>query len=251
MRHFSNLIVAAVLTTSLWACGGSGTSPGNGQDSTAAFTPAKPAGSVQVSFVHDSDPPQVKIHFALGEKTIDKSFELPLAEDMDAEDLYRTVWDKPNSCYIGVLKNNRGTRYYHASEGDDGALKIFQVGTPPAAVWHYAEGELGLGKATNKSKLTDHYKKNVTSGKIIADFIVRLEPASSKDSVQLYTEFGGVHETKTLAVPGGYVPKIQPTEEPDHCVFGLQRDDGFDPVLDIKVDGGKLAIKELGKSITN
>lgn len=248
MQHFSKVILVTAISTSLWACGGAGTQSGSSQDSTAAaFTPAKPAGTVQVTFEQDTDTPKVKIHFAIADKTIDKSFELPLAQDMDSEDLYRTVWDQPTSCYIGVLKNNRGTRYYHASQGEDGGLKIFQVGTPPEAVWHYAEGELGLGKATNKSKLTDHYKKNVTSGKIIADFIVRLEPAGSKDSVQLYTEFGGLNERKTLQVPGGYAPKIQPTADPEHCIFGLQRDDGFDPVLDIKVENAKLILKELGR----
>jgi len=247
MQYLRTAVFSTIIALSLGACQ-SGTPSANEQDAAAGFTPAKPDGAVQVSFTHEDDTTQVKIRFAIGGKEKEKSFEVPLAKDVDSADLYRTVWDKPNSAYIGVLKQSRVTRYFHASVGDDGELKIFHVGTPPEAIWHYAEGELGLGKTTVKAKteLTDNYQHNLNSGTIIADFIVRLEPAAgSKDSVQLYTEYGGANKTLTIAVPKGYTPKIQLTDKPSHCIMGLMRDDGFDGVYDIKVEGGHLNVTSL------
>jgi hypothetical protein len=245
MQHLKKAVFAVIIAFSLAACQ-SGGKQENEKDAAAQFTPAKPDGSVQVSFTHEDDTSQVKILFSLGGKTTERSFDLPLASDVEGEDLYRTVWDKPNSCYVGVLKQNRGTRYYHASQGEDGELKIFQVGTPPEEVWQYAEKTLGLGKVTVKAKaeLVDDYKRTLTSGTIVADFIVRLEPAGN-DSIQLYTEFGGASKKETIAVPQGYVPKIQLTDKPNHCIFGLLRDDGFDGVYDIEVEGGHLRVTAL------
>jgi len=246
MQYFKEAVLAVAIALGMAACQ-SGTKPAAEQEAGTQLTPAEPAGTIQVSFTHENDTQQVKIHFTIGNQAIEKSFDLPLAKDVDREDLYRTVWDKPNSCYIGVLKQNRSTRYYHASQKEDGDLQIFQVGTPPAAVWHYAEDKLGLGKVSAKKELTDSYQRNLQSGNIIADFIVRLEPASGEDSVQLYTEFGGVNRKQTLAVPKGYVPMIQLTGEADHCIFGLRRDDGFHAVLDIKVRNGNLQLTEVGR----
>lgn len=245
MQHFKEAVFAVIVALTLAACQ-SGGKQENDKEAAGQFTPATPEGSIQVSFTHEDDTSQVKILFTLGGKTEEKSFDLPLASDVEGEDLYRTVWDKPNSCYIGVLKQNRGTRYYHASQKEDGDLTIFQVGTPPEEVWHYAEKTLGLGKVTvsTKAELTDNYKRTLTSGTIVADLIVRLEPAGG-DSVQLYTEFGGASKKETIAVPEGYVPKIQLTDKPSHCVFGLLRDDGFDGVYDITVEGGHLRVTAL------
>lgn len=216
-------------------------------DTTAAgqLVPAKPAGAIQVSFAQEKDTQQVKIRFSLNNQEKESSFDLPLAKDVPEADLYRTAWDKPNSCYIGVLKADRGTRYYHASLSESGNLQINQVGTPPRAVWTYVEDVLGLGKVHAPAKVTDSYKHNLQSGKIIADFIVRLEPASRADSIALYAEFGGASKKQSLPVPQGYKPVIQLTDQPDHCVFGIMQDQQFDAIIDIKVQNGRLQLTKL------
>ena len=248
MQRISTIVWAVALCC-LFACqgqpGNSGRQPSG--DTAAQLQPAKPAGAVQVSFTQEDDTSQVKIRFTLNGREKERSFDLPLAKDAEDADLYRTVWDKPNSCYIGVLKEDRGTRYYHASE-ENGELKILQVGTPPRAVWQYAEGELGLGKIHTGTGLTDNYKRNFQSGRIIADFIVRLSPG--KDSVQLYTEFGGASRTQSFPVPAGQQPVIQLTGNEDHCLFGFRQGDSFDAVIDIRVDKGRLQLTNL-KRITN
>jgi hypothetical protein len=246
MQNFRSAVFAAIIALSVGACQ-SGTKQDTEQNPAAGFKPATPEGTIQVSFTHENDTPQVKIHFTVGDKAKEKSFDLPLARDVDQEELFRTVWDKPNSCYVGVLKQNRTTRYYHASQGADGELKIFHVGTPPDTIWHYAEDVLGLGKVTARPdvQLTDSYRRNINSGTIIADFIVKLEPVAGTDSVQLYTEYGGANNRQSVPVPDGYVPKIQLTSRQDHCIVGLLKGDKFDGVIDVKVEGGHLKITEL------
>lgn len=68
----------------------------------AAFKPAEPEGKLSVSFPV-SDTTEIKLVFEIGGKTKEKKFELPLAKEVPEKDLFRLVWDKPNSCYIGVL----------------------------------------------------------------------------------------------------------------------------------------------------
>lgn len=239
------LIIAGIVL--LAACQSSTKQEQQQEDSAAAaLTPAKPAGQVQVAIAFDKDTQRVKIRFALDTLLKEKTFEAPLAKDVDTADLYRVVWDKPNSCYIGVLKKDHSTRYYHASRSEDGReLKINHVGTPPEAVWHYAEQTLGLGKIKTAAPLTEHYKQNFQSGRIIADFIVNIRPASTPDSIQLYSEFGGGRKTQVIPVPQGYKPGIRSTGRPDHCVFGLVKDGAFEGVMDIRVENGHLQITEL------
>jgi hypothetical protein len=243
MQYFKVALFAATMAFGLGACQ-SGSKPAE-QDAAAAFKPAQPEGTITVAFTHENDTSQVKINFTVGDKVKEKSFEVPLARDVEPEELYRTVWDKPNSCYIGVLKQNRTTRYYHASQGADGDLKIFHVGTPPDTIWRYAEEVLGLGKVTAKPdvQLTDNYQKTVNSGTIIADFIVRLEPGP--DSTRLYTEYGGANKRQAIPVPEGYVPKIQLTSRPGRCLVGVLKGDKFEELLEVKVEGGHLHISEL------
>jgi len=243
MQHLRNAVSAAFLAVSLWAC----QSGQQQQDKEQGFKPATPAGTVDVSFTHEDDTSQVKIKFAIDGKTKEKSFDMPLAKDVDTVDLFRLVWDKPNSCYVGVLKQSHGTRYFHASVGNDGELKIFQIGSPSDTIWHYAEDTLGLGKITSKRALLDTYARNVQSGDILADLIVRIEPATTTDSVQLYTEYAGARKRQSFAVPAGYEPKIQVTDKTEHCIFGLQKGDAFSGVLDITVSGGHLQLKEVGR----
>lgn len=244
MKVWSLLVFATIF----FACNESGEQE-KGKDSNISavsfFQPATPAGKISISFPK-SDTSQIKILFEIDGKTKEKTFDLPLAKDVAEEDLFRTVWDKPNSCYIGVLKENRrSTRYYHASvDGTD--LKINQVGTPPAEIWQYAENELGLGKINQDLKVTDSYKKNIQSGKIIADFIVKLEPASTKDSIRMYVEFGGAHRTISQVVPAGYTAGlIARPSSPEKCLLVLQQDKQFTNVVEISVDKGHLQIAKL------
>ncbi len=212
-----------------------------------AFQPAKAAGKVTVSFPV-TDTTEIKILFELDGKTKEKSFELPLAKDLEEKDLYRLVWDKPNSCYIGVLKQKNGTRYYHASVDDRGYLQINHVGTPPAGVWQFAENKMGLGKVTvsTKNKLEDSYKKSVQSGRIIADFIVRVIPLERKDSVHVYAEFGGANRTFSQPVPEGFKPGLLVSaDNPAQCSFVLEHDGKLTPIAEIAVEGGHLQINNL------
>jgi hypothetical protein len=212
-----------------------------------AFEPAKPAGKVTVSFPV-TDTTEIKILFELDGQKKEKSFELPLAKDVDEKDLYRLVWDKPNSCYIGVLKQKNGTRYYHASLDDKGFVQINHVGTPPAGVWQYAENKMGLGKVSvsAKNKLEDIYKKNLQSGRIIADFIVRIVPLERKDSVHVYAEFGGANRTFSQPVPEGFKPGILISEgKPSQCFFALEKNGKLTSVTEITVEDGHLQINNL------
>jgi hypothetical protein len=238
MKNWSFLF----LLTFFFACNESGKQTAATEGS-AELTPATPAGKINVSFP-EGDTGLVKIVFELDGKTKEKTFELPLADDAQDKDLYRTVWDKPNSCYIGVLKKKHSTRYYHAStDGKD--LSINHVGTPPEAVWHYAEQTLGLGKVELTVKVQDSYKKNLQSGKIIADFIVKTEPASSTDSVRLYSEFGGANKRMSIAVPEGYRSGIiEVTGHPEQVYLVFVKGNKFKNAVDISVKDGHLQINK-------
>lgn len=242
MKNWSFLF----LLTFFFACNESGKQPEQDTETSAAdgFTPATPAGKIAVSFP-EGDTGQVKIVFEIGGQTKEKVFELPLADDAQEADLYRAVWDKPNSCYVGVLKQKHATRYYHASQ-DGNTLSINQVGTPPAAVWQYAEQKLGLGKVELKVEVKDSYTKNLQSGKIIADFIVRTEAAESTDSVRLYSEFGGANKTLSVLVPEGYrAGIISSTGRPDQCFLIFVKGNKFKNAVDVSVKDGHLQITKL------
>jgi hypothetical protein len=212
-----------------------------------AFQPVQPAGKLSVSFPV-TDTTEIKIVFELDGKTKEKSFRLPLAKDVQEKDLYRLVWDKPNSCYVGVLKQTRDTRYYHASVDEKGYLQINHVGTPPAGVWQYAENKLGLGKisASTTTQIEDTYTQNLQSGSIIADFIVKIVPLSSKDSVHIYAEFGGVNRTLSQAVPAGAkAGLLLPKGRHEQCFVVLEQDGKLTNIYEIKVERGHLQINTL------
>jgi len=222
--------------------------PNDNTSAGEAFAPVAAAGKVSVSFPV-TDTTEIKILFELDGKTKEKSFELPLATDVSEKDLYRVVWDKPNSAYIGVLKQKHDTRYYHASVDEKGYLQINHVGTPPAGVWQYAENKMGLGKVTvsESVKLDDSYTKNLQSGKIIADFIVKVIPlASTKDTVHIYAEFGGGNKTMSLPVPAGYKAGVfVPKDKLGQCFVALEKDGKLTNSIEIKVEQGHLQINTL------
>lgn len=242
MKNWSFLL----LITLFFACNESGkTSEGTEKSAADGFTPATPEGKVTVSFP-TADTGQVTIAFELGGQTKEKTFDLPLADDAKESDLYRTVWDKPNSAYIGVLMKKRNTRYYHASlDGTD--LKINQVGTPPAAVWQYAEQKQGLGKIDLTTTVTQNYRRNITSGKIIADLVVKIQPAiTTSDSVYVYAEFGGANRLLHLALPDGFRGGIISNKEhPDQCEVVFVKGSKFKNVADVSVKDGHLQITNL------
>lgn len=239
------------MATVLFACNSGNHQGSGGQDSTAenTFVPATPAGKINVSFREaGEDTTFINIRFEVGAQSKEKEFDLPLATDVAKEDRYRLVWDKPNSCYVGVLKKDRGTRYYHASE-DNGDLKINQVGTPPASVWQYAEGKLGLGKITAMGvKMTDHYEKKLESGKLIENFIVKTVPASTADSIRVYAEYGGANRTLSVAVPKGNTTGIvYSVAKPEQCYLTLVSNGQMTNAVDISVNEGHLQMTQLLK----
>jgi hypothetical protein len=233
-------------TTLLFACNGSGTKSGAKEaDSVAAFQPATPSGKVDVSFTDDADTSRVNIRFEVEGQTKEKAFELPLARDVAQQDLYRTVWDKPNSVYIGVLKSDHSTRYYHASV-DNGDLKINHVGTPPAEIWHYAEDKEGLGTVTLEMKPVDNYTQSITSGKIIADLIVKKLPTNSPDSVKMYAEFAGANKTITLPVPPeASTGVVHSNNHPDQAFLVQVLNKRYRNLVEIKVEEGHLQVNVL------
>ncbi|SFE11515.1 hypothetical protein SAMN05518672_104541 [Chitinophaga sp. CF118] len=243
MKNWSFLL----LITIFFACNESGKKPDGSADGAAGdnFTPATPGGKVAVSFP-TGDTGRVTIAFEMNGQSKEKTFDLPLADDAKAADLYRTVWDKPNSCYIGVLMKKRNTRYYHASvDGSD--LKINQVGTPPAAVWQYAEQKEGLGKLDLTTTVTKNYRRNITSGNIIADFIVKIQPAiTTTDSVYVYAEFGGANKTLRLPVPDGYSGGIiSAKEHPENCTVIFAKGSIIKNIADVSVKDGHLQITNM------
>lgn len=255
MRNLYKGIFIATLISAA-ACNQQARKPGNvnGNTKNTAFAPATPAGEINVAISGlGNEQQQVRIRFRIHGRTAEKTFELPLMKGLPAEELYRIVWDAPNSCYVGVVKANSGTRYYHASVGEDSTLKILQSGTPPMAVWQYAENKLKLGSPKPvvliNAATTTAYKKNIQSGKIIADFIINVQPAASPDSVKVYTEFGGARNTRVFAVPAGYKPMVQMTDSQDHCFFVMKNEERTSVVMDIQVKNGRLKLKELNQFI--
>jgi hypothetical protein len=245
MKNWSFVLLISIF----FACNESGKTPEQGTEKSAAdgFTPATPEGKINVSFPGTGDTGQVTISFELAGQTKEKTFDLPLADDAKESDLYRTVWDKPNSAYIGVLMKRRETRYYHASiEGTD--LKINQVGTPPAAVWQYAEQKAGLGKIDLTTTVTQNYRREITSGKIIAELIVKIQPAitTTTDSVYVYAEFGGASKTLRLALPedfrGGIISN---KEHPEQVSVIFAKGSKFKSVAEVSVKDGHLQITNL------
>jgi hypothetical protein len=245
MKSIWSFILPA--TVLLYACGGNGTKAGGDQQGadTASFQPATPAGKIAVAFPADADTTRISIHFEADGQSSDKTFELPLARDVAEQDLYRAVWDKPNSVYIGVLKSDHSTRYYHASV-DNGTAKINQVGTPPEAIWHYAEGKAGLGTISLDMKATDSYEQQLQSGTIIADLIVKKLPVSSPDSVKVYAEYGGANRTIAMVVPAEATTGIVHSPSHPEQVFLVQiMNKKYTNLVEIKVENGHLKINSL------
>ncbi|WP_160717957.1 hypothetical protein [Chitinophaga solisilvae] len=247
MQHFRVWLALAAI--GFTACNqGTNNKNANAADTATALQPATPAGSVAVVISgKEKDTQEITIKFQIKELKKEKTFEQVVLKDAAESELYKVLWDEPNSCYIGVLKPNHAVRYYHASQsGDD--LKILWATAPPERIWKYMENTMGLGKVSAAGDLKKSYRKNFQSGKIIADFIAEIKPdATTKDSVELYVEFGGVRKSMFVPVPAGYQPTIQETANQDHIYFSLVKDGKVEPFIDMKVEDGRLQVQTLKK----
>ncbi|HEY9258070.1 hypothetical protein [Chitinophaga sp.] len=244
MQHFR--IGLAIAIAVLSACN-SGNQNANGNAAKdAAVHPATPAGTIAVTITdRDKDTGQVTIKFKINGQEKEKTFEQTLLTNASDADLYKVLWDAPNSCYVGVMKANHQPRYYHASVSDKNDLKILWFASPDQRIWSYMEDTMGLGKVTVGSDLVQKYKKNFQSGKILADFIAEIRPATSPDTVELYVEFGGFTKSMMVPVPKGSKAVIQPTAAQDHVYFAFAADNKAEPVIDLHVENGRLQLKTL------
>lgn len=237
----------AIAIAVLSACN-SGNQNANGNASTdAAVHPATPAGTIAVTIKdRDKDTAQVTIKFTLNGQEKEKTFEQTLLSNASDADLYKVLWDAPNSCYVGVMKANHQPRYYHASVSDKNDLKILWFASPDKRIWGYMEDSMGLGKVSvSGGEMVQKYSKNFQSGKILADFIAEIKPDASADSVELYVEYGGVRKSMFMPVPKGSKAVIQPTGADDHVLFSFVADGKAEPVIDLHVENGRLQIRTL------
>lgn len=238
------LIFTCTIAAALAACN-SGSK--DKSKSGSGITPAKPAGDIKVTISNmDKDTATVQFNFNIDTIQYEKVFpDVPLVKGFPDTAIYRVLWDEPNSVWIGFIKADRDTRYYHGQQ-DGPILKINWVPSPPARIYEYMERELGLGDAIRQQPLVDKYKKNIKSGDIIDDFIVELRP--EKDKTNVYAEFGGVVRTLELPMVKDGKPYIQVYEE-DNCFVGVQVSGELVEVFQIKVVKGRLGTKQLKTEI--
>lgn len=214
MQHFR--IGLALALAILSACNSGTNKEAATGESASVVKPATPEGTISVTFSDkEKDTSLINIKIQLKEGTKEKSFEQAILKDVPESDLYKVLWNEPNSCYIGVMKPNHQPRYYHAFVDSKKDVKILWAATPPQPIWEYMEGTLGLGKVTAGSEMLQQYKKSFQSGNILADFIVEIKPDASPDSLELYVEFGGLRKSMFMPVPSGSKGVIQPTGQDD------------------------------------
>lgn len=209
------------------------------------ITPAKPAGTVNIALEHrDKDTSVVNFTFTIDTIRYEKTFkDLPLVKGFADTSIYRILWDAPNSVWIGFVKADRDTRYYHGSQ-DGRLLKILWVPSPPAKIYNYMEKTMGLGDVIRSQPRTLKYKKNFQSGQIISDFIVEIQPANTPKEVNIYIEFGGVTRVLTMPVPDGAKPYVQAYAQ-DHVYAGLEIDGELEEIYEVKVVEGRIGARQL------
>lgn len=239
-------LIPAIFLFALCACGGSGDDKSKKyHEGEAPVTRAKPAGTLQVKIDdREKDTSKVTFYWNIDSLKYEKSFtDLPLMQNLTDTSLYKVLWDAPNSVWIGFIKPNRDTRYYHGTQ-DGRSLRILWVPSPPQRIYQYMEKDMGLGDAINNYEKVTSYKKNITSGKIIAEFIVDIRDATP-DNVKVYMEFGGIRRDIDLPTPKGTKPYIMAVAD-DHCVVGLEMEDGeTEDIYQIKVVNGRIGYKQM------
>ena len=242
MKKFLFLCATAAALT---ACSNNESKKKDSKANADVVTPATPAGTFSVTFSErEKDTSTVHFSFTVDSLQYERSYnDVPLMKGLEDTSLYRILWDAPNSVWIGFIKANRETRYYHGSQ-DGRSLKILWVPTPPAKIYEYMEKEMGLGDVIRNQPRVFKYKKNFQSGNIIADFIVEIQPGNSPDEANVYIEFGGVTRVLTMPVPEGAKPYVQAYAQ-DHCFAGLEIDGELEEYFEIKVVNGRIGARQL------
>lgn len=218
-------------------------------DEEAALQPAKPAGTMQVTILdRDKDTSSVTFSFSVDTLRYERTYkDLPLVKGFPDTAVYRVFWDQPNSVWIGFIKPNRDTRYYHASQ-DGRQLKVLWVPSPPKKIYTYMEKKLGLGDVIRQQPRVSRYQKNIQSGTIIDDFTVWLKPGASKTDANVFMKFGGIDRTLPMVVPEGAKPYIQPYGD-DHVIVGVELNGELEEYYEIKVVNGRIGYKQLQTAI--
>jgi len=242
MKHLAWLLMVVVVSFSM-ACNSSSKSNQKGED-TLKFKPATPAGTVAVAITGmDEDEQKVHIKFSLNGKDKEETFDLKVAQGYNEAELYSVLWDKPNSAYIALLKENKQTRYYHAFE-KDGIMRILHHNSPPKEIWTYVEEVKGFGQPNKNASFVTGYSKEIQSGSIISDFKVFTMKTNVDDSIMVHYSFGGADLNKGTIVPPGAVPTIR-VDKDDRVMFGFKAGEQFMEVLDIWVKDGRLGAKQI------
>lgn len=241
------LLAVCTLAATMMACNSS-TDKEKGKDSTAVdntVQEAKPAGTINVAFSKkDKDTSTVTFNFTVDTLKYEKSFDdVPLMKGFADTAIYRVLWDKPNSVWIGVIKADRNNRYYHGTQ-DKASLRILWVPSPPARIYEYIDKKLGLGDVIRQQPLVEKYKENFQSGLIISDFIVEFRPSGTSNSIDVYMKFGGAERTLNMPIWGNGKPYIQVYKKDDVFV-GLQVDGELEEYYEIKVVEGRIGAKQL------
>lgn len=245
MKQF---LAACALATGIMACNNSTDQKETSAASTVtddAVKEATPAGTINVAFSKkDKDTSTVTFNFTVDTLKYEKSFDdLPLMKGFADTAIYRILWDKPNSVWIGIIKSNRDNRYYHGTQ-DGASLRILWVPSPPARIYEYIDKKLGLGDVIRQQPLVEKYKENFQSGLIISDFIVELKPSTTPNSIDVYIKFGGAERTLNMPVYSKGKPYIQAYKKDDVFV-GLQIDGELEEYYEVKVIEGRIGAKQL------
>ncbi|WP_126247247.1 hypothetical protein [Chitinophaga rhizosphaerae] len=240
--------IPGMLLVLLTACGGPSADEKarkNYHEGDAPVAPAKPAGTLEVKIEdREKDTSKVTFYWTVDSLKYDKTFnDLPLMQNLTDTSLYKVLWDAPNSVWIGFIKPNRDTRYYHGSQ-DGKSLRILWVPSPPQRIYQYMEKDLGLGDAIRNYEKVTRYAKQVKSGQIIAEFIVDLRNATP-EKVGVYMEYGGVRREIDMPTPKGTKPYIMAVAE-DHCVVGLELEDGeMEDIYQVRIVNGRIGYKQM------
>jgi hypothetical protein len=242
------LLLPFALLLAFTACNNSATE-NKGEESTneeSPVIPARPGGTFTVTILdRDEDTSSIRFNFTLDTLKYERTYnDVPLIKGYPDSAIYKVFWDAPNSVWVGFIKPNRDTRYYHGSQ-DKASLKILWVPSPPKRIYQYMEKYVGLGDAIRQQEMVQEYDKEIKSGQIIAHFIVRLKELKEPDKKGVYLEFGGIKRELELPVPQGAKPYIQVVSE-DHCVVGLQMPDGEkEDYYEVKVVNGRIGYKQV------
>ncbi|MBO9155370.1 hypothetical protein ACFOTA_24375 [Chitinophaga sp. GCM10012297] len=242
------LVLPFTLALAIAACnsGSTGKKTDEYKSDDNPVVPATPGGTFTVTILdRDKDTSAVRFNFTFDTLKYERTFnDLPLIKGYPDSAIYKVFWDEPNSVWVGFIKPNRDTRYYHGSQ-DKASLKINWVPSPPRRIYQFMEKVKGLGDAIRQQEMLQQYDQELKSGQIIAHFIVKLQDAEKPGSKNVYIEYGGIRRVLELPVPKGAKPYIQSVAE-DHCVVGLLMPDGEkEDYYEVKVVNGRIGYKQV------